>query len=481
MKTTVFLGDRLWSSKIVFRERINRERWILFAPDYPGLPVVVQDETLKIMRNFDGGRTIFEVVSRTEDASKALATIAFLQDNGLLRPEPTPLPHTLPSVLEADPPQWVSVWLHVTNSCNLKCAYCFVGDKRPVIMREEAATKTARALAWTAGKYNIQNITIKFAGGEPTLAVPELESFRSIFEKEMAGTPAKLGFAVLTNGTVLNSRIIDFLKKPGTSISVSIDGYGTVHDTFRIFVRSGKGSWSVIQRNLAMLRENGIKPFINATISGETCESLPQLVRWVHDNGYRARLDVVRQPDCFTPWSQDTERDHNEVCDRLIQSFETTFEELKDPRYSYEFISNLKLCDLYFDNPAWGAPCGIGYNHIVVKPDGKIVSCPMCVDEEGIEPGNDMLEACRSSFKWNPFERQKRPHEDECMACAWFSICAGGCPVLNLRMNKHPFSKSPFCRLHKFIIPGFISLLAWKMMQGEGPKRGMFVIDKAVT
>jgi radical SAM protein with 4Fe4S-binding SPASM domain len=225
---------------------------------------------------------------------------------------------------------------------------------------------------------------------------------------------------------------------------------------------------------LAILKENGISPFINSTISSETCESLPQLIRWVHDNGFMTRLDVVRQPDCFTPWSQDTKRDHSEVCDRLIKSFETTFEELKDPRYSYEFVSHLRICDLYFDNPACGVPCGIGHNHIVVKPDGKVVSCPMCVDEEGIEPGNDMLEACRRSFGWNPFERQKRPYDDECLACAWFSVCAGGCPILNLRMNNHPFSKSPFCRLYKFIIPGFISLLARKMMQGEGPKPAEF-------
>lgn len=468
MKASVSLADKLWSSEIVFKDRIDADRWILFTPDYPGLPVVVQDDTLNMLSTFDGGRTVFDVVSRTEDASKALAPIAFLQDNGLLRPEPNALPYTLPSFLEADPPQSAIVWLHVTNSCNLRCAYCFVGDKRPLIMSDEVATKTARALAWTASKYNIQNITIKLAGGEPTLAVRQLESFRSIFEKELAGTPTKLAFALLSNGTVLNARIVDFLKKPNTGITVSIDGYGAVHDTFRIFVGTGKGTWRVIQRNLAILRENGIRPFINATISSETCESLPELVRWIHDNGYRTRLDVVRQADCFTPWSRDTEHDHNEVCDRLIGSFERTFEELSDPRYSYQFISRLKICDLYFDNPAWGAPCGIGYNHIVVKPNGRVVSCPMCVDEEGIQPGNDMLEACRRSFKWNPFERQKTGQKDECMACAWYSVCAGGCPVLNLRTNNHPFSKSPFCKLHKFIIPRFISLLGRKMMHGKG-------------
>ena len=58
-------------------------------------------------------------------------------------------------------------------------------------MREEVATKTARALAWTARKHNIQNMTVKFAGGEPTLLGPKLESFRAIFEKEMTGTPTK--------------------------------------------------------------------------------------------------------------------------------------------------------------------------------------------------------------------------------------------------------------------------------------------------
>jgi sulfatase maturation enzyme AslB (radical SAM superfamily) len=119
-----------------------------------------------MMRNFDGGRTVFEVFCRTEDASKALATIAFLQDNGLLRLEPTPLPYTLPSFVEAGSPQSVSIWLHLTNWCNLQCAYCFVRDKRHVIMCEQTATRTARALAYTARKHNIQSMTVKFAGGE---------------------------------------------------------------------------------------------------------------------------------------------------------------------------------------------------------------------------------------------------------------------------------------------------------------------------
>ena len=475
METVIGLADKLCCSEAIFEEEVQTDRWILFAADHPGLPIVVPNQIRALLREFDGRKTVSEVLEHEESTAYALSTVGFLLDNGYLKFEPSPLPYSLPPSSDIAAPSAVGVWLHLTNDCNLQCNYCFVADKHTLMMTDEVASRTARALATTARTYDLQKMTVKFAGGEPTLAISRAESFRSDLRAQLVGTSTKLAFAILTNGTVLNRRVLEFLRQRDTSLTISIDGLGSAHDTFRIFRRTGQGSWDTIQRNLGILRDNGIKPFIAATISSETCHSLPELLKWVHDSGFKARLNVVRQADCSWQRTIKTESAYARVCSHLMKAFGRAFEELESPHYSFEFVSQLRLCDLHFDDPVL-APCGIRYNHIVVRPDGRIVSCPMAIDDEGVEPGDDLLEACRGSFAYNPAERRQQA---ECLSCRWFPVCAGGCPITNLRMNGEPFSKSPFCELYRFLIPAFIRLLAHKMIQQE-IKGGKYVSEREI-
>jgi uncharacterized protein len=331
------------------------------------------------------------------------------------------------------------------------------------VVTDEVIKSTANALGKTARTYQLKKVTVKFAGGEPTLALAQAEAFRSELTAQLSDGQTRLSFALLTNGTVLTRRVLDFLRGPDTTLTISIDGYGPVHDTFRVFRRTRLGSWDIIQENLACLGDNGIKPFIAATISCETCHSLPELLRWINAQGLRSRLNVVRQAERSWARTPETDNAYGRVCGQLIGAFGRAFEELEGPEYSFEFVSQLRICDLHFDQPVM-ASCGIGHNHIVVRPDGRVVSCPMAIGEAGVEPGDDLLEACRRSFPYRP---DKRPPDSECLGCRWFPVCASGCPVTNLRLNGDPFSKSPFCELYQFLIPSYIRLLAHKLIQVE--------------
>lgn len=457
------LSDTLFPAEAVWEERFADDRWILFAPDAPGLPAVVPGAVRALLRAFEGGRTVGAALQGAASPTRGLPTIAFLIENGYLRFEPSSLPYSLPPDSDLEPPSSVEVWLHLSNACNLRCSYCFVGDQHGPTLTEETARNTARELAATAVRYNLKKVTVKFAGGEPTLALPRAEAFRDEIEVRLAGTSTRTAFALLTNGTLLNERVLAFLMRPSTSLTISIDGYGRSHDTFRVFRSSGEGSWRTIVANLDVLQAHGIKPFIATTISGMTCDTLPELLSWIHGRGFRTRLNIVRQPAGSWERTPETVSAYARLCERLAAAFDRAFDELKRPEYSFDFVSSLRLCDLHFDSPAL-APCGIGFNHIVVKPDGRIVPCPMSINESGTEATDDLLDACRRSL---PYEREERDRDLQCRSCRWFPVCAGGCPITNQRMNGQALSRSPFCDLYRHLIPAYIRLLSQKMVQSQ--------------
>ena len=476
----VRLDEKLFASALIFEEQIDSNHWVLFDPAHQGWPVVVQKETLLILEKFNNGEKVSNLLNDTVCSTNTLANILFLKEHGFLKEEGAFLPYCLQNDYVFDPPQNVEIWLHITNICNLKCRYCFVEDKRPITMSSSVLKNVAESLAFTSKKHNLKRLTIKFAGGEPTLAFPVIEKFMTIFEHKMESLPTELHFSLLTNGTILNDKILRFLKKPNTRLSISIDGYEDAHNTFRLFKKTGSGSWESIQNNLAILREHNIIPYITSTISSETSHSLPDLLRWIQKNGFKTRINLVRQADCSWENTKDTKMKYAKVCNFIAESFDITFKKLELPCYSFEFVKQLRISDLHFYQPTYGQICGIGFNHIVVKPDGNIVSCPMNLEDKGIKPGKDLLFASNKSFPWTIFKRMEKPNDDECLWCLWFPVCSSGCPITNLKINGHPFSKSPFCELYKKVIPGYIRLIAKKMIQTEKIKNQNLEINHVV-
>ena len=457
------LQAKLYTPETLFQERIDRQRWVIFAPDFAGQPVVVSDRIQSFLDSFRGGAVASSIIARDGDFVSALSAITTLVERGFLREVPTTLPYSVPSL--RGKPRNISVWLHITNSCNLTCAYCFVGEKSSDHMTNDVMQRVSRDIGQTAKNSGIEQVDVKFAGGEPTLFVEGMERFRSMVSEQLNGSGVKLQFSVLSNGTLVTDRLLSFLKRPDTGISISLDGYGVAHDTFRVF-RSNQGSWEIISRNIKKLCEQGIRPYIMGTISENTCHSLPDLVTWIYENGLRCRLSVVRQPNCS--WGGSGRDEEFEAMNaQLAQAFDTAFAVLEDPSVVIDLRVGFDLCELYFDRPTMGVPCGIGLNHLVIKPDGNMVSCPMTVAEKGISPDGDLLTTAGLTFRHSPNERYFVQEEEDCLHCKWFGVCSGGCPITNLRITGHPFTRSPLCSFYKSVIPRYLRFFGRKLLQAE--------------
>ena len=472
------LGVPLFHSRWTFEHAIPPYT-LLYSPDSPGLPILVTTHVKRIYDAFRSGATLGEVsaaLHSTASFTDCLTVTNDLVERGFLREQLDP-PHFSP---KPQPPSMkgMNIWLHINNYCNLACSYCFV-DHTKAHMKEDTIDATVALIGKTAREHGVNDILVKFAGGEPTLTLPQMEYFYDRLTEEMADTGAYLHYAVLTNGTNVTSRFIEFVRRAPATVSISVDGYGDYHDKYRIFRTNerlpmvptsthGKGSWEVVNKNIDVLRRNGIVPYINAMVGPKTSKGLPELAEWIFGSGMIGTIHVVRNIDDSWERGAHRARQYQQYCDQLAEDFERMFQVLEAERFHINLPRWMEIAELTFDTPAPDVCCGIGTDHIVIKHDGTLASCPMTVHEQTVIPIDDLFKSAKATFDASPDRRGG----SECLSCEWFKVCASACPVANERLGGHAFMQSPLCQFWKYVIPRYVIFYGRKLAQalnGSGP------------
>jgi uncharacterized protein len=307
-------------------------------------------------------------------------------------------------------------------------------------------------------------VVVKFAGGEPTLAIDSMEFAYDLIHSELDRTDTKLQFAVLSNGTAINERIIAFLKRPGVGIGISVDGYGAYHDVHRKYKHNGSGSWKTILRNVARLKGEGIRPYIMATVTNESAPGLRQLAEWIFTEGLSTRLNVVRSRYAATETSAEREADYATLVEACKQGFEQVFAFLEAHPGLVDVASQLHICELSFENPLNGPACGIGHSHVVFDYNGKLTDCVMTLHAAKTPATDNLLKDVPLTVDHMPYDDTSAAGQSGCYSCEWYPVCGGGCPTANTRVNGHPYTRSPLCRFYKYVIPRYLDCLGQNML-----------------
>ena len=150
------------------------------------------------------------------------------------------------------------------RDCNLKCTYCFADadHTRTYLSVDDLLTIFDRTL----GSFPEKRINFLFTGGEPLLHFPVIQEAVSRFRasgRDRDGRNPK--FSIMTNGTLFNKTVIDFLQTQSIQISVSFDGPRDIHDRNRSF-GNNTGSFDLVMRGLDLLRGYGIAFGVVTTI-----------------------------------------------------------------------------------------------------------------------------------------------------------------------------------------------------------------------
>lgn len=304
--------------------------------------------------------------------------------------------------------------------CNLACAYCYEGNFRgEQYMSASTAKKVVLRLSEQvdAGK----DLFVNFYGGEPLLSTDLIRDIATPLGEAAAAKGVRFGFALTTNGTLLNRELALKLLPLGLKgAKFTLDGPPEVHDRQRPYT-SGAGSFDAIVDNIAAVWD-----LVSVQLGGnyyrDNYREFPRLLDLLARRGLTPEklaqvlfTPITRKAGCAEqgggcssasePW--------------LVEAGIFLREEIMRRGYAT-------------GQPAFSA-CVVELEHnVVVNFDGSLYKCPAFMGWEGYRIGTldegvgDYAES-HAVGNWQ---------NEGCLACAYLPLCFGGCRFLNLLQGK---------------------------------------------
>lgn len=243
----------------------------------------------------------------------------------------------------------------VTNSCNLKCTYCYENSKTSNSISVDLAKEIiAKKLLDTS----YEEVIIDFFGGEPFL---EFEKIKAICEWTWSRKwPTKYLFFATTNGVLIHNHIQDWLRLHSKQfwVSLSLDGTPQNHNINR--------SGSYYKIDIPFFRECWPHQTVKMTISKETISSIFENIVYIHSLGFDLTgTNFAEGIDWSNPQYIEIVKNQLELlCDYYI----------KHPNTKVPPILNMRLfkCEQKISHFKW---CGTGEHMCALNTDGAIYPC----------------------------------------------------------------------------------------------------------
>jgi uncharacterized protein len=346
------------------------------------------------------------------------------------------------------PPSVLSAWLHLTNACNLDCSYCYI-QKSAVGMDRATARQAVDAVVAAALRHGYREVALKYAGGEPLLALDTLAATHSYAQERCAAAGLALQATVLTNGMLLSTARLARLRALGLALTVSLDGLAASNDRQRPDQR-GRATAAVVLAGIERAAAAGLAPGVAITVTGTSIDGAPELVAWLLERELAFTLSFYREHDCG--------RDRSALMveeQQIIAGMRTIYAliEARPPRWSV-LGALLDRADL---SHAHGRACAAGQDYMVIDHLGRVAACQMALDQPVADlTHSDPLGAIRLDARLPlglPVEQKAG-----CSNCDWRYWCGGGCPIATLRATGRSDVKSPHCAIYLALFPDLLRL-----------------------
>lgn len=308
-------------------------------------------------------------------AARDSAFVEYCMDEGLLTTER--VASARPPLERSPQPSLRYLELQITNSCNLRCRHCYLGESGsshlPFLQVRAALTELER----------MQGLRVLITGGEPLLH-PEFEQINELLPD--------LSFrkVLFTNGLLLKNGMLKRLKV--NEIQVSLDGMERGHDAVR-----GSGmherAMNAVRRSLDAGFEVAVSTMVHAANLGE----FDEMDRLFRSLGVRE-------------WTVDIPC----ASGRLLENRDLQVDPDIAGRYlGYGYGGGMHAVHQE------GTSFGCGLHLMAVLPDGSCAKCAF-FSRRPVGSVREGLSECWSRI------RPVRLDSLEC-SCEFVSICRGGC------------------------------------------------------
>jgi len=319
--------------------------------------------------------------------------------------------------------------LFLDHQCNLRCTYCYNGEKFTRRMSRETMEKAVALIL----ERPAAELHVSFFGGEPLM---HRDFVRQTVEHVEQAVAAKAGpkpdllFLMNTNGTLLDDRAMELLSPPRRwSVFVSLDGPKEVHDKYRVNL-GGRGSFDDVAAGLERLQEAGIPRAVLAVFGPETAPFLGETLRTIlpFEPG-RIQLSANYRDEWTDESIEGLRAGLDAAGDVMMELFRSGKAMPIEPIHG-KILTHLK----------GGIPCPsrclLGGKEITVSPTGKLYPCAQMVGEDDddtlvighVDTGLDVAALAR-------LQTAKDRVEQTCAECELRDRCQSQCGCRHVALS----------------------------------------------
>jgi len=298
----------------------------------------------------------------------------------------------------------------VTYRCNLRCEFCYIGDKA----YPELGTSDCKKVLFKI--FNEAKVpSVSFTGGEPLLR-------KDIVSLVEYASEIGLWTNLITNGTLLEEGLVKRLKDAGLcSAQVSLEGHNPkIHDR----ITGVSGSFEATIKGIKILQKYGIPVHTNTTVSKSNFKFLEEILLQVKEIGL-SRLSM----NLLIPCGSAENKKHLWISYTEIGNYILDIKHLAEKEnIKFLWYSPLPMCE--FNTVAYGLgnkSCAAITGLLSIDPMGNILPC-----SSWREPVGSLL---KKNFKeiWESpmlsYFKNADYAPDSCHQCIEFKICKGACPI----------------------------------------------------
>jgi uncharacterized protein len=357
--------------------------------------------------------------------------------------------------LHSEQPATLAAWLHITDRCNLRCAYCYL-PHAPADMSVATGCAAIDATFRSAVAHDYEHVKLKYAGGEALLRFPFIVNLHRYACQVARQHHLSLSGVILSNGTLLTPAMVEQIRELGMHLMISLDGLSAGHDRQRCYA-SGQGSARDVTRAIELALAHGLTPAISITVSGRNASELPEVLAWVLQHDLPFKINFYRE-------NQQADQPHDLALEEthIIESMRAAFKVIEANLPRRSLLAS--LVDQAHLGVAHTYPCGVGSNYLVFDHHGQVARCQMAMQQHvSSVHAADPLAAVRA--EGSGLQNPPVDAKEGCRSCEWQAWCAGGCPLLAHQASGRYAAPSPYCSIYQKLFPEVLRLEQLRMLQ----------------
>jgi len=268
----------------------------------------------------------------------------------------------------------VNSLIHLTHDCNLRCPYCFTGQKWNRAMDAATGRQAAEFTIDHAATHG-ERAVLSFFGGEPMLCFDTLREIVLHAEPIAKRRGVTVLFRMNTNGTLITDEHLAFFEEHDLIFVLSVDGNRAMHDSERK-TTGGKGSFAQLEPRFPRFLEHNPAMMVSVVITPTNVVHAADGLAYLLDAGFRY---LIIKPDVTQTWTRDDiaelDRQYQRVGDDYLartRRGDDVYVNLFDDKW----LAHTRGAE------AMGIRCDVGTSQISIAPSGNIYPCVRWVKEE---------------------------------------------------------------------------------------------------